>query len=179
MTLVEAVQFERIVPLHPEIEGDELDLPPFLRQTVKTQNPMNGELSHGFVTQAIHEGIQAGRGSAAGSRGIAWPRLHGGWRSIRTCCNVGGVSFVRRPATRFPGNVAAALVRRPRSRVGAQNRSAGSGDRFFEGVLAAHRGTADAAGTDWQSAVFRKIGEEVKANRGLTVERMVKLARAV
>lgn len=23
MTLVEAVQFERIVPLHPEIEGDE------------------------------------------------------------------------------------------------------------------------------------------------------------
>jgi hypothetical protein len=39
-----------------------------------------------------------------------------------------------------------------------------------------HRGTADAAGTDWQSAVFRKIGEEVKADRGLTVERMVKLA---
>jgi hypothetical protein len=36
--------------------------------------------------------------------------------------------------------------------------------------------TADAAGTDWQSAVFRKIGEEVKAERGLTVERLVKLA---
>jgi hypothetical protein len=28
----------------------ELDLPPVLRQTVKTQNPLNGELSHGVVT---------------------------------------------------------------------------------------------------------------------------------
>jgi len=27
-----------------------LDLPPVLRQTVKTQNPLNGELSHGVVT---------------------------------------------------------------------------------------------------------------------------------
>jgi putative transposase len=44
-------------------------------------------------------------------------------------------------------------------------------------VLAAHRATADAAGVDWKSAVFRKVKEEVKADRGLTVERMVKLAR--
>jgi putative transposase len=43
-------------------------------------------------------------------------------------------------------------------------------------VLAAHRGTADAAGTDWKSEVFGKIEEEVKAGRGLTVERMVELA---
>ena len=27
-----------------------LDLPPILRQPVKTQNPLNGELSHGIVT---------------------------------------------------------------------------------------------------------------------------------
>jgi len=27
-----------------------LDLPPVLRQMVKTQNPLNGELSHGVVT---------------------------------------------------------------------------------------------------------------------------------
>jgi hypothetical protein len=32
-----------------------MDLPPFLRQTDKTQNPMNGELSDGFVTQAVHQ----------------------------------------------------------------------------------------------------------------------------
>jgi putative transposase len=44
-------------------------------------------------------------------------------------------------------------------------------------VLAAHRGTADAAGADWKSAVYRKIEEEVKADRGLTVERMVQLGR--
>jgi putative transposase len=42
-------------------------------------------------------------------------------------------------------------------------------------VLAAHRGAADAAGIDWKSAVYRKVEEEVKADRGLTVERMVKL----
>ena len=27
-----------------------LDLPPFLTQTVKAQNPLNGELSHGIVS---------------------------------------------------------------------------------------------------------------------------------
>jgi putative transposase len=44
-------------------------------------------------------------------------------------------------------------------------------------VLAAHRGTADAAGVDWKSAVYQKVEEEVKANRGLTIERMVELGR--
>jgi hypothetical protein len=44
-------------------------------------------------------------------------------------------------------------------------------------VLAAHRGTADAAGIDWKSAVCRKVQEEVKANRGLSIERMVTLGR--
>jgi putative transposase len=44
-------------------------------------------------------------------------------------------------------------------------------------VLAAHRGTADAAGVDWKSAVYRKVKEEVKACRGLTVERMIQLGR--
>jgi hypothetical protein len=45
-------------------------------------------------------------------------------------------------------------------------------------VLAVHRATADAAGADWESAVFRNVKEEVKADRGSTVERMVKLDRA-
>jgi transposase InsO family protein len=44
-------------------------------------------------------------------------------------------------------------------------------------VLAAHRGTADAAGVDWKSAVYQKVQEEVKAGCKLTVERMVKLGR--
>jgi putative transposase len=44
-------------------------------------------------------------------------------------------------------------------------------------VLAAHRGTADAAGVDWKSAVYWKVEEEVKADRGLTIERMVELGR--
>jgi putative transposase len=45
-------------------------------------------------------------------------------------------------------------------------------------VLAAHRATADAAGVDWKSAVYRKVEEEVKADRGLTIARMVELGQA-
>src|SRR5438552_18712612 len=61
----------RMMFSHPE-----LDLSPFLRQTVKTQNsangmkmPLNGGLSHGFVSTAVHTGIQAGRDRAAGEWG--------------------------------------------------------------------------------------------------------------
>src|SRR5437867_3089984 len=32
-------------------------------------------------------------------------------------------------------------------------------------------------GVDWKSAVYQKVEEEVKANRGLTIERMVELGR--
>jgi ParB/RepB/Spo0J family partition protein len=44
----------------------ELDLPPKLRQPVKTRFSANGELSHGYVTQEVHQGIQVGGGSTAG-----------------------------------------------------------------------------------------------------------------
>jgi hypothetical protein len=43
-------------------------------------------------------------------------------------------------------------------------------------VLAAHRGTADAAGDNWEAAVYQKVREEVKVGRGLSINRMVKLA---
>ena len=49
-------------------------------------------------------------------------------------------------------------------------------DDFLK-LLAAHRGAADAAGSDWKSAVYRKVQEEVKAHRGLTVESMAELGR--
>src|SRR6059058_219394 len=52
------------------------------------------------------------------------------------------------------GQWEAALVRRTGCRAGAQDRAAGAGDRFLKGCLAAHRRTADAAGIDWESAVF-------------------------
>jgi putative transposase len=44
-------------------------------------------------------------------------------------------------------------------------------------VLAAHRRTADAAGIEWKSAVYRKVAEEVIVRRGLSIERMVELGR--
>src|SRR5437868_14313340 len=40
---------------------------------------------------------------------------------------------------------------------GAQDRPAGVGDRFFEGVLAAHRRAAEAAGLKWTTAVYEQI----------------------
>ena len=47
-----------------------MDLPPVLRQAVKTQNPLNGELSHGIVAQVVYEGVQAGRRQATGAGGF-------------------------------------------------------------------------------------------------------------
>ena len=81
------------------------------------------------------------------------------------------------PGQRISGPRQAALGRGAHCGTGAQDRPAGPGDRFFEGVLAAHRGTADAAGRDWKSAVYQKVQEEGKAGGRLTVERMVKLGR--
>ena len=85
--------------------------------------------------------------------------------------------FRHGPGNAFPGNGKQRWSEGRDRRAGAQDRPAGAGDRFFEGVLAAHRGTADAAGIDWKSAVYRKVQEEVKADRGLTIERMVELGR--
>jgi hypothetical protein len=55
-----------------------LDLFPFLRQTVKTQNsangikmPFKGGMSHGFVSTAVHQGVQAGGDPAVGEWGAA------------------------------------------------------------------------------------------------------------
>ena|SRR5208337_1340874 len=45
-----------------------VDLPPKARQLVRTQNPLNGGLSHGIVSQAVHQGVQVGRRTAAGTR---------------------------------------------------------------------------------------------------------------
>jgi hypothetical protein len=39
-------------------------------------------------------------------------------------------------------------------------------------MLALHRGTADEAGFDWRSAVYSNVQEEVKADRGLSIEHM-------
>jgi hypothetical protein len=36
---------------------DDVDWSPFLRQTVKAHFSLNGELSHGIVTQAVHAGV--------------------------------------------------------------------------------------------------------------------------
>jgi transposase InsO family protein len=44
-------------------------------------------------------------------------------------------------------------------------------------VLAAHRRTADAAGTEWKAAICEKVAEEMKAQRGLTARRMVQLSQ--
>ena len=63
------------------------------------------------------------------------------------------------------------------ARAGAQDWPAGVGDRFFEGVLAAHRGAAEAAGLEWKTAVYQQIQSQKEGSEGLTVERMCELAK--
>jgi hypothetical protein len=49
--------FEQLADMEFRINRIGVDLPPKMRHLVKTQNPMNGELSHGNVSQAVHEGV--------------------------------------------------------------------------------------------------------------------------
>jgi putative transposase len=82
--------------------------------------------------------------------------------------------FRQGPGNAFPGN---GKQRWSEGRIAELERKVGSRRwrSIFEGVLAAHRGAADAAGTEWKSAVYRKVQEEMKADRGLTIARMVEL----
>jgi hypothetical protein len=77
-----------------------LDLPPVLTQPVKTQNPFKGEL---IIAQVVHEGVQAGRRPAAGTRGFYQrggacvevnPNVLHRWRR----------EFRTGPGNAFPGN---------------------------------------------------------------------------
>jgi hypothetical protein len=43
-----------------------LELSPKLRQTVKSQNSANGELTHGIVSTEVHKGSNTGGDTAAG-----------------------------------------------------------------------------------------------------------------
>jgi hypothetical protein len=63
-----AAQVPRTKDGHPDLQGiwtnvtvtpleRPVDLAPTLRQKVKTHFSLNGELSYGVVTQAVHEGI--------------------------------------------------------------------------------------------------------------------------
>ncbi len=84
--------------------------------------------------------------------------------------------FRQGPGNAFPG-WGKALVGGPHSGTGAEDWPAGAGDRFFEGVLATHRRTADAAGIDWKAAICEKVAEDMKVRRGLTIRRMIELSR--
>jgi integrase len=48
-----------LVNLDVNNPNGKVDLPPFLTQTVKTQNSLNGELSHGIVKQCVQAAAQA------------------------------------------------------------------------------------------------------------------------
>ncbi len=86
--------------------------------------------------------------------------------------------FRHGPGNAFPGNwEAAEWGGDPDRAIGAQGRAADGGDRFFEGVLAAHRGTADAAGTDWKAATCQYIEDQVQKGIQMTMLRMCELGQ--
>src|SRR5205809_607158 len=96
-----------------------------------------------------------------------------------TPSTVGGVNFAKdRQCVSGPRE--AALGRGAGGSTGAQDRPAGAGDRFFAGVLAAHRRAAEAAGIEWKTRCGRYIGRIPRGS--LTdphLERPVKLLSSV
>jgi transposase len=48
------------------VQRTQLDLLRFLRQTVKSQNSANGELTHGIVSTKVHKRIETGRPTKVG-----------------------------------------------------------------------------------------------------------------
>src|SRR5438046_5072929 len=104
-----------------------MDLSPILRQTVKTQTSSNGELSHGIITKAVHQGVQAGRREAAGARRVDGRSSAGvGGQSQRVAALASGVS--PRCGERVSGSGEPALVGREDSGVGAEGGAANAGD---------------------------------------------------
>src|ERR1700704_1593388 len=104
-------------------------------------------MSHGVITQAVHAGVQAGRGAATGRRGFAGRGSSGiGSEPQRSAPLAAGVSPWS--GERVSGWRQAAVVRRKAGTVGAEDRAADSRDRFFKKLLAAHRTAADAAGSE-------------------------------
>src|SRR5215831_11857033 len=81
--------------------------------------------------------------------------------------------FRQGPGNVFPGN---GKQRWSEGRIAELERKVGQQTLeidFLKGCWQAHRGAMEAAGTDWKSAVYGKVPEEVKAHRGRTIERMV------
>jgi len=70
----------------------------------------------------------------------------------------------------------AAVGRGPARPTGGQDRPTGAGDRFFEGVLSAHRRAAEAAGGDWKNrCVYQQIQTQRDGAEALTAKRMCAL----
>src|SRR6202051_2552944 len=73
---------------------------------------------------------------------------------------------------RLSGRRKAALGRNQSRATGKDGGPADTGDLFFEGVLAPHRGRANAAGTDWQAATCRQIKSQIEKGSQMTIQRM-------
>jgi hypothetical protein len=78
-----------------------LERSPKLRQVIKIQNPLNGELSHGVVTQAVHERVLVGRRAAAGTRYLDGGGCTRVGSEPRACCSAGERSSAAARAMRF------------------------------------------------------------------------------
>jgi transposase-like protein len=124
------------------------------------------EGSHGVVLTDVHpefklaaiEQLETGVSVADVARAFeVHPSLLQRWQQ----------EFRQAPATAFPGLEPDRI---------AQDRPAGAGDQFFEGVLAAHRRAAEAAGIGWKAAVYQQIEGQRDGAQALTMKRMCTLA---
>src|SRR5271166_479401 len=119
-------------------------------------------MSHGIVTEVVHEGVQGGRGAAVGAGNIAGRGSAGaGSECQRSASLAAGIPEGSGECLPWVGQ--AALVGGPGCRAGTQDRPADVGDRFFKKVLATHRRAADAAGTEWKATICEAVAEDMKA----------------
>src|SRR6266576_2761912 len=79
------------------------------------------------------------------------------------------------PRQCVPWSRNATLGTNPGRPTGTQGRPANGGNRFFEGVLAAHRGTSAATGTDWKAATCQYIQDQIQKGVPMTILRMCEL----
>src|SRR5437867_6323804 len=84
----------------------------------------------------------------------------------------------RREFRQGPGNAFPGFGKRrwDAGQAGAKDRPADLGNRFFKGLLATHRGTADVAGIDWKAAIYGNIQEQVRRETGMSIAEMCALA---
>src|SRR5712691_4739513 len=110
----------------------------------------------GLSRRRLTRGVQAGRPSASGN-GASVAEVTRAVEVNANFLNRWQREFREGPGDAFPGAGRRGWNEGRLAQLERKNRPTDARDRFLEGVLAAHRGTAEAAGADRKTAVYQQI----------------------